>query len=662
MTSAHFRRQNELFYALNRFLNSPNSDSVEAKTISAGYKKLWPTIRGALTVKQKIEIKKLDLKGYTGTKYLQILAELKKYFEKDLKKEIVSLVIHGSVATMDWAEGFSDLDTFAVVREGVCEDSKKLETLRQKIYAIGGLLKKSDPLEHHGFIFCHEGNLDFYHQRFLPVEVFRYAKVLAGTDKITFNIRDSRQENLENFEHYYQIFKNIAATGKITHKTGSPEYQLKWFVSMLLLMPNLYLQAKEIYVYKKFAFGLVNPYTKRGAAGATKTPRYGVGVTHPFLKKLELARKNFSQAEKILGKNYYGTALAMLDQWRKELDRSRTRFTNHPKTTPLKVYDSAREEVVSGLSKNPDVLAIYEYGSVSAPGISDIDLIVALKERVGYKFHYPDGPNIRRVARGGAMLMPEKVFQKLLWLDDLKLKHLYGKRISALQPATKITKLRDLANVLDWLPERMIRLIMILKKQPFDVQYALRYTRSFAYALENATRMIGRKKNESDVFLDKLKNLRADWRPERSSELQALVRAGLYLGCDILREFSEKKFGPPERAEGRLTLFPGQEIVFTADPRKISADWSFARSTQTNFKIFVSSALLPHFAFYAKQGGIIGNGFKNNLVTSKPVTSKLPRAYQKFLKEKIVITNANAAFLKKHGFRSGQYKFGFYLN
>ncbi|MEK7640482.1 MAG: nucleotidyltransferase domain-containing protein [Patescibacteria group bacterium] len=635
----HNKEQNELFYALNHFLNSPTPNPTEAERITKNYKKLWPGLTGTLTAAQTIEIEKLEIGNYGQTKYAQILSGLKKYFENNLKKEIASLIIHGSVATMDWTEGFSDLDTFVIIRKDICENSSKLEVLRQKISAVRGLLKKADPLEHHGFIFCHEGNLNYYHQRFMPVEVFRYAKVLFAKNSINFHIRDSRQEDLENFEHYYQIFKKIAATGKISNKPGSPEYQLKWFVAMLLLMPSIYLQAKGTYVYKKFAFDLAR---------------------HPFLKKLELARKDFRQTRKILGENCYRAALAMLNEWRKELEKSQTKFANHPKNISLKVYDAARREMVGGLSKNPDVLGVYEYGSVSAPGVSDIDPITVLRKNLINKWRNPDGPNIRKVAKGGLMIMPEEVFKKILWLDDLKIKRLHGKGELPRQPSKKIAKLRDLANVVDWLPERMIRLIMILKKNPMDVQYALRYTRSFAYSLENTAKIIGRKK-ESDEFLARLQNLRKKWRPERSSELQEVVRVGLYLGYDILNEFTKKIFSKPTAAEGRLTLFPGQEIVFTNNQHQISPDWSFAQSQAGDVRVFVSSALLPHFDFYARQGGIIGAGFRKNLVTSKPVTGKLSPEYQKFLKEKMAIANANAKFLRNNRFKSGQYKFGFYL-
>ena len=408
---------------------------------------------------------------------------------------------------------------------------------------------------------------------------------------------------------------------------------------MLLLMPNIYLQAKGVYVYKKIAFNLVK---------------------HPFLRKLELARERFSRTKKILGKNYYRSALAMLDEWKKDLERSQTRFTNHPKKISLKVYERARREMVSDLSKNPDVLGVYEYGSVSAPGVSDIDSIVVLKSNPGRAWQNPDGPNIHKVAKGGLMIMPQEVFQKILLLDDLKIKPLYGQITLPKKPGKSVAALRDLVNVVDWLPERMIRLVIILKKQPFDVQYALRYTRSFAYSLGNTAKIIGRKK-EADEFLAKLQSLRKNWRQEKSPELKALVRDGLYLGYDVLNKFIEKKFGEPTAVEGHLTLFPGQKIVFTGNRKKMSPDWSFAQSKNGDVRVFVSSALLPHFAIYAAQDGIIGKGFRKNLVTSKPVTGKLSPSYQEFLKEKMAIANANARFLRNNHFKSGQYKFGFYL-
>lgn len=59
------------------------------------------------------------------------------------------------------------------------------------------------------------------------------------------------------------------------------------------------------------------------------------------------------------------------------------RFFDHPQYVELTTYETAIERVVETLVKEGDIIAIYQLGSVGAPGISDIDLLVVTNERPG---------------------------------------------------------------------------------------------------------------------------------------------------------------------------------------------------------------------------------------------------------------------------------------
>ena len=61
---------------------------------------------------------------------------------------------------------------------------------------------------------------------------------------------------------------------------------------------------------------------------------------------------------------------------------SRFTFTNEPTEYTLGDYSAARELLVNYYSAFRDVLAIYEYGSLSAPGLSDLDIILVLPDEV----------------------------------------------------------------------------------------------------------------------------------------------------------------------------------------------------------------------------------------------------------------------------------------
>jgi len=57
-------------------------------------------------------------------------------------------------------------------------------------------------------------------------------------------------------------------------------------------------------------------------------------------------------------------------------------FFNEPKKFTVKDYDNEIDRVVTVLSKCDDVISIYQIGEVSCPGISDLDFIVVLRDKM----------------------------------------------------------------------------------------------------------------------------------------------------------------------------------------------------------------------------------------------------------------------------------------
>ena len=59
-----------------------------------------------------------------------------------------------------------------------------------------------------------------------------------------------------------------------------------------------------------------------------------------------------------------------------------TSFFNYPKQAVIGNYDDVRSAIIEFYDHNEDVISIYEYGSVSNPGVSDLDLIFVLKDEI----------------------------------------------------------------------------------------------------------------------------------------------------------------------------------------------------------------------------------------------------------------------------------------
>ncbi len=59
------------------------------------------------------------------------------------------------------------------------------------------------------------------------------------------------------------------------------------------------------------------------------------------------------------------------------------RFFDHPRYIEPAIYESAVERVVESTVSDNDILAVYQVGSISTPGISDVDLLVVSADSPG---------------------------------------------------------------------------------------------------------------------------------------------------------------------------------------------------------------------------------------------------------------------------------------
>lgn len=59
---------------------------------------------------------------------------------------------------------------------------------------------------------------------------------------------------------------------------------------------------------------------------------------------------------------------------------ARARLSTHPRPATRDEYEPACEEIMAGLQRLPGAVAVYRTGSVSVPGISDIDLIAVVED------------------------------------------------------------------------------------------------------------------------------------------------------------------------------------------------------------------------------------------------------------------------------------------
>lgn len=181
--------------------------------------------------------------------YLKPVVDLNAYISVHLKDFLCGAYIHGSMATMDYIKGVSDLDTLLILKNDVVMDEKKLLEFENKVIPTLKYFYQIDPLQHHGHMVITELDKSYYPQTYFPLILFDYAVKLSGPQEVTFNERDS------TLERKVLLWRMLTNTDKHQLEQGvSNFFGLKYFLSIVQLIPTIFLQAQGEYCYKRDSF------------------------------------------------------------------------------------------------------------------------------------------------------------------------------------------------------------------------------------------------------------------------------------------------------------------------------------------------------------------------------------------------------------------------
>lgn len=204
-----------------------------------------------------------------------VLNQLQKHFRAH-QKLFIDVVLHGSAATNEIVSNWSDIDIIAIVRQGVVNETPAFLTARACLRQAEKMLYKFDPWQHHGIQVITEADLRFYPEFFLPLVVLRHGVSLIRRRprQLTFFIRDSSNESRERFKQTVQLLHTANRHGELRHhgkggvylkenfkNANQTFYQFKYFTSVILLLPSLFLEVLEGPVLKKESFARLTSYS-----------------------------------------------------------------------------------------------------------------------------------------------------------------------------------------------------------------------------------------------------------------------------------------------------------------------------------------------------------------------------------------------------------------
>jgi len=165
-----------------------------------------------------------------------------------LDKFIYSSFVHGSFATKDFIENWSDLDIMLVLNSNAFKDGKSIYRIRKALYKLSPLFYEIDPLAHHYFQIITSLDLNYYPESLLPLSAFEKGLKLIGNGKLRVKNRKDHYKVTNTLLKFDSHFKER------TKVLPSNVFHLKEDLSYLFLLPSLLLQNRGIYLYKKDSF------------------------------------------------------------------------------------------------------------------------------------------------------------------------------------------------------------------------------------------------------------------------------------------------------------------------------------------------------------------------------------------------------------------------
>lgn len=344
--------------------------------------------------------------------------ELIEHWDKHLRKWAPTLLIHGSCATLDHVPGTSDLDTVMVIAKETLCDPDQLQAFISEFHKNQLHLFRFNPYMHHGHMFVTELELGDLREASLPLCLAERGVTFGARPNFSLN-PDSDLETLFTIGVFQDFFsKTIAGTSDI-----ATSYDLLWWTSSSIFVPILYLQLKDGYsrwkaealravreVLSPEENSLIDILTQIRLDGGRYFPPLSESnlrlLTAPgdLGRVIQLQKEQTGLTPEILAELKVNDRLILQAQamYQRLTGESVRLFAErHLGDSPLKTcllaltgkevleppapmkksdYEAAKRWIVDLAGNSDDIAAVYQYGEVGCPGLSDLDILVVMRD------------------------------------------------------------------------------------------------------------------------------------------------------------------------------------------------------------------------------------------------------------------------------------------
>jgi len=250
------------------------------------------------------------------------------FIQRRLHPYLTHAYLHGSLSTQDYARGWSDVDTFIVIKQSVAVSSTLLVELRRACFEAWPLFLSICPLQHHGFIVATERDVSSYPSSYLPPTVIDSAlSLLPGQQPLRFIPRGGPSGTLRGLVQRRGALRAAVESGVLRHHPKDGVYleaaygnaengmlQLFSLLGYLMTVPAYVLDARGQACYKRESFVHARELFSDGAWSVIERAT-AIRARWPELEGLTYTGNTIPVwVREMLGPDYFNDALRVLEE------------------------------------------------------------------------------------------------------------------------------------------------------------------------------------------------------------------------------------------------------------------------------------------------------------------------------------------------------------
>lgn len=337
--------------------------------------------------------------------------------------------------------------------------------------------------------------------------------------------------------------------------------------------------------------------------------------------------------------------MTIKNQYIENLKKEDFSFYGYPIKYTLKDYENILDKIKNKSKKTKEILSIYHFGELKAPGISDIDLIFVLNENCKLpallKKHYIDNDS-KYLIFHPFLIFTENIMENIKYIyPNSKYIRIYGKDICLYEPSkSELKKIKTYLIIDTVLRHFPVDYLYILLSKRVNIRMVLLRFNALKNTLNMFKDISGKEKLSWNNFSKNVGYIRKNWfnlnKDLREYKLLSLAKEAVYISTDFLKEvdiFLSKN-------EVNIVDVKQDNVLFRGTKNRISfvKDWEAEKSMDQ---------LINHFLSYKNFYSILPISFLKHLCCYSSLNGRLSMYIRKRLNVKCLQNNIEPTLRKR---------------